>query len=935
MIPRSLQLPRTIPDGVEAARRRFVAPATNITVAGPSDTIQIPIPSATDQTMMDNETLFLRADITIYNGVYSVDYANFGVEGVWGSLIQDWKVVNQGQPIEAIYDYPSAATLLTNLQGDVTEDVTMYMSSKLCVGYAEEYHKNFIKPPMVSGDKNIMFGVNHFGLGIDTSYARSTQYFNSMQSAEIKECNQIFFNMGMSNLSQYNNDTENWAITNYTGFGSSTTGASGAGTSPSWAAPSSLPAAYLATGVSAMDWPDFFDPNEVEIVDMYVKEFGSVNKPQVVYNLANVKCFPIGMIPKKDSYSGTSNAYGARDGAVNAVESSWANDGVNYVNTASVPTASNPTYRIMYRPWSSFLGRLARKMILTSFIAPQQLYIEIKLAEPHLVFQLSSDPCRVITGTVRSFVRNLGTKNGAGYGSGTWTKTDITSVKVGANPYVFTESDLAVGYNSLSNIITSNAKNSLYSSGSAYGVGNVGKAITNDENGTQVNMPYVLPTPQYALAKEPWKFRGYGATSSRPIVTYAVDTEMFYGTYLKASVPQCRRIFDLNYDGTVNASKTPPVGTDASGNTGITYRLRNIALVGDLLSFDDAVYKEIYDVAAAGNFNVHALGVRTAALTVQSVTDQHIQLNGVRAVSGHKIFVIFQDQAQRAVNTAWYYDSNCGINIFSSVDIGANNQYVSVPVSATGDEASGKSGLGVDTVLYGVGLKNAPVYTPTPCDNSGGISVQLQIGNTNYPEQELTSMQELLQSLQQTMGVFTDRTYNPNFSSRVVPLYNSSTKTSKLVYDGMQPGRYATTFVPYELLDDQTIVCNYDWVPLYSYRTGGASDSAGEIAHSNATRNSAVNGYNYLCPRGFCTRHFVPPPSTFCLGFDMETWLASAGVNSGLFLGNLIMTLKLRGAVGLNTYELNGQKRQFRGLAVTMQEIVYSYGQGGQILSVT
>ena len=98
---------------------------------------------------------------------------------------------------------------------------------------------------------------------------------------------------------------------------------------------------------------------------------------------------------------------------------------------------------INYTLISGILGKLATKMFATCLLAPQQFYLQLKLAPAEHVLQLSSDPCRRISGTVRDYVRNIGQGNCNAWGDRTYTTAAATGLNL---PNQLATSAYGVGY---------------------------------------------------------------------------------------------------------------------------------------------------------------------------------------------------------------------------------------------------------------------------------------------------------------------------------------------------------------------------------------------------------------------------------------------------------------------------------------------------------
>ena len=402
-IPSSLQVSRTVPMGVKAYRRRFSSPCTNVSSADPEGHLDIYPDTSTPGSFIDPHSTYLGFDLSITNTNFMLDYASFGPEGVGGAIIQEWRVYNQGSILEEILEYGTCASLMSVLEGNYQEEVCMYFSNKLKNTHSE-LHKNFIKPPMCDEKGAIMHSRNPFGLGYNAEDYVSSVYRNTAVAAA-EGSSTIMVNMAMG-------VEVGLALTNFAHINESD--------------PLIVPdiGGRVATAPripNAMDWPDFYSPSQSEIVKRnFVHAFGSVNKPQLMANLTNVKLIPIGMRPGDDCYS-SGGAYGTPSAAMY--------DGVGTnVSGAQVngPVAKAFTYRVCYQPLSGIFGRLSSKMLATMLMGPQQVYISLRLSSLTNFLKVSSDPCRRISGTIRDYVRNIGQANGSAWGARTYNRAADT-----------------------------------------------------------------------------------------------------------------------------------------------------------------------------------------------------------------------------------------------------------------------------------------------------------------------------------------------------------------------------------------------------------------------------------------------------------------------------------------------------------------------------
>jgi len=968
MIPDRLQLPAKAPEAVKAYRRRGKWPATNVPSATEFDFVNIYPDTSTPGAFLDPTSTCIELDLNITNNCPFVDYTDFGKGGVGGAIFHNYRVFNQGSIMEEILDYGTAYETYAHLSGYFELETHMYVSSRCKVTYQMENHKNFIKPPMINNQNNIMWGPNPQGLGFGSTTSYGTQYQNAADVANKYACMQVRSAYGAADISGY-------------GGGAPSYNLNIAATEPSW----TKPTAVYKKQITPMDWPELFDPDAVEpCLGEYVQMFGSMNKPMIMANLCNVKCFPIGMKAARNAYNN-----GLADSTL-APPTNYGSD-----STATAPIAYTVTYRCQIPILSGIFGMLAPKFLATCLLSPQQLYMNIQLASAAVALTVSADPCRRLPGTTRDYVRNVGTQNGAKFGDVTFYPVSAVNGQ-GANAYLTTPYDweatttAAPGYVPGISIPPNAEANAIYNADSCNGrlISTMGTAIWLDtgnttgtlgeskikisgdfpvtganqvalavgnfiapipgvlSNGayitgfyTQDANKYVLidrllednletpvsffsresvkypapATPQYVLAQEPWKYKGSGV-SGEPIY-YAAETVCFYGTYLPESVPQTARIFQMAYNNDKYA-QTNVISNYSSDKGVISYTISNINLVGDQIILPDSVTADIVKQAASGGYNVQTNSVRTYVLQPSSSSSTQNIICPFKISRAKRALFVFQANDTRNSSTGFYYNSNSGFNPFASISYSTStraslNGYVS---NATGGP----------TPLYGVGYQDPLTYQPTPINTlDSAINVQLTIGSEHLPQQPMTTMSEIAYELNKAMKGWMDNAYSPSLDAKVVNVNGIA------AYDCLRPNQFTTAFVHNNLLNDQTITQNTDMAPLYCYSANLQNlNSASTIKSAAATVDSSYNGLNYLAPRGYCVPHlFKPPSSSFVLGFDLSPFAQSDGVTTGTYLGNNTITLKLQGAVGLANPMYTS-----RIVAVIPHVVVMRYAAGGQLI---
>ena len=884
-VPSDLVLAASVPLGIRAYRRRFISPVSSGQTLKPGGFASIYPDTSTPGAFIDPESTYLAFDITFKNSHFCVDYTDFGVEGVGGAVISEWRVNNQGTTLEEILNYPIAAAAMCTLEGSFEQEVRLYFSAVMKNGAQDEYHRNFIKPPMVDRSKNIMFGPNPFGLGILKSSA-TTEYWQGTVTAATNGQIAGFVCGGLGSAAA-----------------SETAAAVMVGSVPPYfptaiAKSVQTPAATGdSSAVTPATFPENFSPDQVDVVQQYLFEYGSINKPQVMANLCNVKCFPIGLKHRTKA--------------------------LTLQTTANlVANASNPVYRICYRPLSGIFGKMATKMVASTLIAPQQLSIQMRFSEAHTVFQVSADPCRRQNGTCRDFVRNRGIRGGQAYNTAVaWTTA------ANSHPYNTVTSTMAVGYTAHYNIndtaVAAN-ENTIFNAEAASGRYRVNQQLDVAQGGVALDTSLTValalvansnaigtvgvganlpPAPQYALASSPWTIgvNGYANT-----VNYVAEDKVFYGTYLPASVPQASRIFRIGVDGTTSASLT-------LNNYAITYEIDNMALIGDQLILPNETTADIINAAEAGGYNVVTNSIRTYEMPITNGATQTI-VCPFKVNMAKKILFVFQNNVVRESIAGYLYDSNAGINPFCLVESAEANAMGPNPPLVTS----------VDGTATGVGFANALTYTGITTTNPASLSVQLRIGNDFFPQAPLTNMQEIVAELTKTMEGWHTSSYSAPIMGSVVT--NTAGKT---IFNSLEDRTYTTAFTHHNLLDDQTITGNPDFIPLLSTTLANA-DAAGGQHHDSTTYAlyPAVYGVGKMAPRGYCLQGvFKPLSSTFVLGFNLRSFKSSDGVDGGAYLGNSNISLLMNGCHGLN-----GKDQTYRLIGIIPHRAMLRYGAGGQMV---
>lgn len=1015
-IPDSLKFTLGPPSGIRAYRRRTIHPST-LNVYTPGNYVDIYPDTATPGAFLDIRASYFAATLNIINCRFDIDYTDFGVEGAFGGLISELRCMNQGTTLEEILQYRKAASMLASFEGCYQKQTVLYKSARLRGNFNEEFHRNFIKSPMVDSTGNIMYGPNPYGLGVNVSQSSSYVSVNNGASgggsAPAYALNACIHHSGISHISQKyvmptsSNVSGEGAMTNLTTINSigvdngypllatpasvpTITGGQSfssnypfmqnlTNTIPTWmtgAGLGKLPNAV--TTITPMDFPTLFSPDMVDIRS-YETEFGTINKPQIMANLCNVKLFPIGVTATQSPYGSSGlnsiSEIGAIDKSIyNGTVASTFPVGGTAIGGNSPPTPAFVAYRLCYRPYSGIVGRFASKMLATCLMSPQQFNIQFKLAEAHEFFNVSFDPCRRVCGTFRDYIRNTGWGNGGKYQDSSSGGFDFTSNAQSIYRYDG-GNQLAVGYipgrilhtTSLAGVQTAGIPQvncqTIYDTASACGRAifqglpefnntvassalaaaaflNAPKSVSST-GGFSHPLP---PTPQYMLCTEPWKVKA-AISGGTTALYFANESQVLYGTYLQESVPQSKRIWQFPWEGyssNVNDQRfsSPSIRTPGAPLPTVngvlpmgelTYTLTNVAFIAPQVILNDSMAKMIIEAAAAGQFNVQTESIRVYPVPVLSGTSTQNIACPFKVNVASAIYFLFQDKRQNDLNEGWYYDSNCGFNPFALVQKGdkGNSALATISGYVSKDCLSAPQG---PVPIYGCGhVDPVEVTHTTPAIDA--FSAQLVIGSDFYPPNPMRNITELSVELMKTLDGWHNSSYSPEVDGNLLPV----TKTNKsgdssnpnyFAYNCLEPNKFVTAFVPREVLDDQTITGNMDFVPLYSCPARANVSTGVKQIYDLDSNNSEVNGFRYIAPRGYCIpKMFKTPSSRFVLGFDLQTWHRSDGVISGEYLGAGTINLILNGAIGFTA-----TGAQYEGVGIIKHQAVLRYTTGGGMI---
>lgn len=420
--------------------------------------------------------------------------------------------------------------------------------------------------------------------------------------------------------------------------------------------------------------------------------------------------------------------------------------------------------------------------------------------------------------------------------------------------------------------------------------------------------PSGIPLPQYILHATPWLRKElfvYQDPLTKQFVfsgakqdSIAHESVGCYGTFMQASVPQCRRVLTHN-----SAAVT-------------SYTMSNIEFVSQQIILPDSVSASILEDASQGDISITSNSVHNYQTPVPSSTSQNLIIPA-KIASANTMYCLFVPQVFVTGAEAYMYNSLRGICPFGSVS--AFNGVNVNGITSAYDINAGYLGYNADELA----IQNIRC-------NSGVFQVQLKIGNELLPQQPLTCITELVAENVKAQHKLFDSSSNVNAT------YSLTTKisgrlggsvVSGLAYDVVKSGSFTTTFVSAAFCDDQTAINN----PAMGY---AYACEANYIAVSGSgVSNKTIRDYT-IQRRPHQLELFQPPESSFVLAFDMDTWSRVSDVTrSGKYLGNNTITLNVTEATALglpnNTTLANGYTMQ----TFVVHDIRFSFQAGGSVVS--
>ena len=918
-IPKFLNLGAIKPAAIPAYTRRVQSIATNAQSFTEGSVANIMIDTSSPGSFLDPGQSIITFDLTITNTNPYIDYVNLSTCGV-AALISEMRIICQGTPIEEILSYNTMFEMWMDLGGYAQQEFKMYVENSWRAPiFPGGTDSNFVKPPMVDREGIIMCpnNINMFG-----------------SASQVHNENGNYFLSRVSNTAgSIKNEANGQNIGRFPG----TVANKGSNYAHSYLTTDPYTSTSIAPGtIRSRTWTDKIDNTYVTWPSTLRPEMSTqqsftqkINESSTKYRLqdymqflANVKNIPIGISPIKsflnsDAGSTVNNippptAYAMTSNQINTGNWNFSGTPAHMVNANG-----SITFSVSLPIFSGVLGLWAEKAFPTMLIAPGSMYIQLKFAAAKNAFQFAMDPCRRIAGTYRDYVPNYGlvygyatewggnnlsiafnsTQVGPLFTNGTPSNTMIALTTNGTNGTDYAwqgimNNTLATGIVSTFDQMLS-ASSTVNSVNTVQGIG--------EGTCTGISKPQYVPMDTPWLYGGGWNFSNFSTSSTLPYApfcpTYVEETKTCFGTYLPASTPQVRRtIVDTFLNGNYSA---PPI-------TNIpTYRIDNLAYVGQQIILPDEVSASLVRMAADGDISIHSQSCRTYQVNASQANSQSILLP-IKVASAKSLFILFQNSI---MTDNPYYCSQT-----------RNNPFIGYKWNQKGN--------GNGTSSYFVGSDAPPTITAGSTSNP--FSIQLRLGNDLLPVQPITNYSSVLYELERSIHGSQDMlTSIPTLfgyrhfrsTTNVTPSNNiGSSGSNGTEVTCLRNNDFTTPFIPVAALDDQTITDNAAFRDYPTALTTGLLPS---------TYVQAMNRGTYV------HNAFLPPISKFLLGFDLETFPNQSDVSrSGRYLGNGPITLQMSNVYACGQSSMNGNPvDNYNVLAVVLHDIRFSIIAGGQMLA--
>lgn len=421
--------------------------------------------------------------------------------------------------------------------------------------------------------------------------------------------------------------------------------------------------------------------------------------------------------------------------------------------------------------------------------------------------------------------------------------------------------------------------------------------------------PAGIPLPQYYLHAQPWRNKNFYYTleknpvdESRYILAAGAQqtnpcsqSTACYGSFLPSSVAQARRCL-----------------THTGGQLFLSYTVENIEFVSQQIILPDTVSSQILTQAASGDISITANSVHNYQTPVSISSSQNLIIPA-KIAAANTMYCLFQPQTFVTGINAPLYNSLRGVNPFGAV-------YLDSGITPNAITTPGFASIGYEAGALNV--RNVPA-------SGAPFQIQLKLGNELIPQQPIVNLNELLTENLKSQHKMFDTLSNINsnyalstFSQGRIASHDPGAFIPGLSYNVLQPDTFATTFVPVEFLEDQTIFNNPANAFVYSCDAVYNNDDESVFSDYEVTRLPSI------------VSAMEPPESTFVIAFDMDTWSRYSDVTrSGKYLGNNTITLTLNNAYLLGLPDAQCLAGGFTLQTFVVHDIRFSFQAGGSVVS--
>ena len=592
-----------------------------------------------------------------------------------------------------------------------------------------------------------------------------------------------------------------------------------------------------------LNWP-FYMPN-MESYDR--RSMLSYNAIQDYFMyLSNVKSIPVGLMgfSRPDVNSNAQTIYPDNQYNINSANFKNVDD---YTKTTNTMTSS---YTCCVPLLSGVLGSLAEKCLPTMLIAPGSFYIQLRLAENKVAFQVSMDPCRRLLGTIRDYIPFGGSIGGLfGQGNFNGMSTVEGTLITPANILPDTINPFATSQSSVNEYITNGTQTWV-------GANPIG-AIQGSTPGSSVAMGLVSP--------------GYRGPTTTTITGGAVtnngsDPVMGISSVQSITGPQ----------GLLNVN-VPIVGDGSA----LIYSLCGLSFTGE------RGYTTKIQSPVLGGYNA-LLGVNLAAASILGNTIQYGQSNSSTSTFASLMFLPYSVSAMEgywstiSVKESRFYSSQDKYGINSNINnspmytsglsdvLGPSVQFSTTPFTNWASTASPpqfESYLGTGANFFaGNGcVSNGNLYGGGIITPTAGQPPQFGVEMCSSGGYDIYNYNEPVQ----ISGVLTAIGVNPLIFQNFVPNTNQTAIVDNAMLNTMQEGflpNYNGFFISFAGFTISARIIAYPSNALISTVQIGQVNSGASIqsclvdfSSQNYISSGAINAVN--CPGGYyiaVTVQFIP-----------------------------------------------------------------------------